>query len=198
MAGDTLRAFVALPMPEPVQRYLLALQRRMENAAPGAIRWVDAEGMHLTLKFLGDVPKAQAPALAALVEQAATSAGPLRLPLTTVGCFPDPLRPRVIWVGLGGDLSRLQQLHQTLDAGLEELGFAPETRRFVAHPTLGRVRDAIPPDDLGSLRRMLQHPPVLTGAPPALVGRVVLYHSTLTQAGPVYRPLAAADLTGES
>ena len=197
MAGDTLRLFVALPMPEPVQRYLLALQRRMENAAPSAIRWVDAEGMHLTLKFLGDVPRAKVPALAALVEHAAMAVGPLRLPLTTVGCFPDPLRPRVIWVGLGGDLSRLRQLHQTLDTGLGELSFEPEMRGFVPHITLGRVRDAIPPDDLGSLRRMLQHPPVLSGAPPALIRNVVLYQSTLMQAGPIYQHLVTADLTGQ-
>lgn len=182
-------------MPEPVQRYLQALQRRLENAAPRAVRWVGAEGMHLTLKFLGDMPVDQVPPVSDLVSHVAAAAGPLRLPLTTVGCFPSPLRPRVIWVGLGGDVSRLGELQQAVDAGAAALGFDAETRAFAPHITLGRVRDTVPPDDLGLLRRMLQAPPTLSGAPSALVDRLVLYQSTLTQAGPLYQYLVDAPLS---
>jgi len=183
-------------MPEPVQRYLHALQRRLDNAAPRAVRWVGIEGMHLTLKFLGDMPVGQIPEVSALVEQSAATAPPFRLPLTTVGCFPSPLRPRVIWVGLGGDVTRLGELQQAVDAGVAALGVEPESRAFAPHITLGRVRDSIPPDDLGALRHMLQHPPALSGAPSAAVDHLVLYQSTLTQAGPVYQHLTEARLGG--
>jgi 2'-5' RNA ligase len=197
VASGQIRAFVALPMPGEVQRYLHALQRRMANAAPYAVRWVDAGAMHLTLKFLGDIPEAQVPDIAAVIQRAAAAAAPLRLPLVTVGCFPAPHNPRVIWAGLGGDVVRLRDLQRVVDDGLTALGFAPETREFEPHITLGRVRDTTPPDDVGSLARMLAQPPSFSGAPAATVDRIVLVKSTLTPAGSVYEHLVEARLTAE-
>ena len=196
VASGHIRAFVALPVPGEVQRYLHALQRRMANAAPQAVRWVDSGSMHLTLKFLGDIPEAQVPDIAAVIQQAAANAAPLRLPLVTVGCFPTPLNPRVIWAGLGGDVVRLHELQRTVDDGLTALGFAAETQEFAPHITLGRVRDNTPPDDLGALARMLAQPPSFSGAPSATIDRIVLVKSTLTPAGSVYEHLAEALLAG--
>lgn len=198
MSAPAIRAFVALPMPPEVQRYLQALQRRLNNAAPGAVRWVEPEAMHLTLKFLGDIAPDQVPPIAALVRRAAGQTTPLQLPLTTVGCFPAPLRPRVLWAGLGGDLSRLQALHALLDTSLAALGFERETRPFAPHVTLGRVRDAASAEDVAALARLLQRPPALSGAPAARVDRLVLYRSTLTPSGPVYEHLEEAVLSGSA
>lgn len=150
----TLRAFIALELPETAKEALAATQMEMQNAARRrrlpvgqALRWVAPEGIHLTLKFLGNVDSDAVADLERAVAAAADGLAAPRLGLGPLGAFPDPRQPRVLWVGLTGDLETVARLQQRLEGNLAQLGFAPERRRFSPHLTLARVREQIGPDE---------------------------------------------------
>ena len=104
------------------------------------IRWVRATGLHLTLKFLGEIPEERLGDIYEAVERAVDGASPFSLVLAGLGGFPDLRKPRVIWLGVlrGGEF--LEKLHQRVDAQLALCGFSREKRKFSPHLTIGRVR----------------------------------------------------------
>ena len=134
-----LRTFVALELPGVVAKALAAIIDRLK-VTTGGVRWVRPEGIHLTLKFLGDVEEARIPEIVAAVQQSAGKAALFTLETSDVGGFPGLDRARVLWVGLGGDLEALEGLQQEVERALGSLGFPPEQRKFFPHLTLGRAR----------------------------------------------------------
>ena len=139
---STLRAFIAVELPGPVKDALGEVIRELAGRVPrGAVRWVRPEQMHLTLRFLGDTAIDQLPAIHSVMDDIVRGNPPFALRLATVGCFPNPRRPRVIWIGLAGDDARLHTLKAALDERLAPLGWPPEGKPFRAHLTLGRVKD---------------------------------------------------------
>jgi len=139
---STIRAFIAIDLSPDVKRTLGDVAATLGGRAPSAaVRWVRPEQMHLTLRFLGDTPAGKLPALSAALDALAAGHAPFALRLTSVGCFPNAQRPRVVWVGLGGEEQKLLALVAGLEAALRPLGWPPEDRPFRAHLTLGRVKD---------------------------------------------------------
>jgi RNA 2',3'-cyclic 3'-phosphodiesterase len=189
---DLIRSFIAIELPPPVLDALGALQDRLGRRTDRAAKWVAPQGIHLTLKFLGDVP---APGLAAVAEamtRAARGAGPLSLHLAGAGCFPSPERARVIWVGLAGDLAALSRLQRSVEEELARTGFPPEDRGFTPHLTLARLRDTTAPQErlrLSEAARGLVVPAVDFTA-----GEICLIRSDLRPMGAVYTRLASAPL----
>lgn len=96
--------------------------------------------MHLTLRFLGDTQPSKVSAISQGLDSTAKQFQPFALQLGQLGCFPNPRNPRVIWVGLDGETGKLTALKREVDMALEPLGWKPETKRFKAHLTLGRVK----------------------------------------------------------
>ena len=138
----TIRAFIAVDLPPAVKRALAGVATTLGGRVPrGAVRWVRPEQMHLTLRFLADTPVDRLPALAAALDALAAGHAPFTLHMTDVGCFPNARRPRVVWVGLGGEEAKLLALVTALEAALRPLGWPPEDKPFRAHLTLGRVKD---------------------------------------------------------
>ncbi len=138
----TIRAFIAIDLPPAVKAALGDLATTLAGGLPrGAVRWVRPEQMHLTLRFLGDTPADRLPAIYAAMDGVAAGRAPFALRLTELGCFPNARRPRVVWVGLGGDAAALAALAAALNAALSGLGLPPEDKPFRAHLTLGRVKD---------------------------------------------------------
>lgn len=138
----TIRAFIAINLPPDVKRALAGVTATLGGRAPrGSVRWVRPEQMHLTLRFLGDTPLDRLPVLAAALDALAAGHAPFSMHLTGVGCFPNTRRPRVVWVGLGGEEAKLTALVAALEAALRPLGWPPEDKPFRAHLTLGRVKD---------------------------------------------------------
>jgi 2'-5' RNA ligase len=136
-----VRCFVAVDVPPDVRARVAALAQRLRRAAPRAdVRWSSTETLHLTLKFLGEVPDARVPA----VEQALATVAAARAPLTLVaagaGGFPSASRARVLYVGILGQVEELIRLAGAVDGALEALGFPGERRAFRGHLTVGRVR----------------------------------------------------------
>ncbi|MFH0810991.1 MAG: RNA 2',3'-cyclic phosphodiesterase [Pseudomonadota bacterium] len=141
----SIRAFIALELPQKCQDSLASVQKQLAGVGKG-VSWTRPENIHLTLKFLGYVEEAQVEAAAAAMTAAAVGHGPLRLKMKGVGAFPGVARPRVIWVGVAGeDVGRLVGLQRVLDARLAAVGSEkPEAKTYAPHLTLGRVKDPAP------------------------------------------------------
>ena len=135
----TVRTFVAVETPGTVCQTLAATIDRLRGSAKG-VRWVRPEGIHLTLKFLGDVDAAQIPDLLGVVQRVAEQVAPFTLQTGGVGGFPSRDRARVLWVGIEGEVGALEELQAGVERGLQFLGFSPDRRKYSAHLTVGRAR----------------------------------------------------------
>jgi 2'-5' RNA ligase len=159
------------------------LAAELEVSIPG-IRWVRAENLHLTLKFLGPVGEGRIEAVAGSLNEAFQDFPRFAIHAKGLGVFPDVRRARVLWVGLHGD--GLETLASRIETALELLDFARETRPFAPHLTIGRWRqyDGSPAKLRQELERWKERE---FGSSP--VGQVFLFQSVLHRQGAIYRPL---------
>lgn len=135
-----MRLFVALLFAPALRAHATAERDRLAALDAGdAVRWVDPGALHLTLKFLGEVAPLRLASIRAAVGAAVRGPAP-SLYLHKLGAFPTPRRPRVIWLGLDGDIEILAALQERVEAGLHGLGWPRENRDFSPHVTVGRVR----------------------------------------------------------
>lgn len=193
--AEHLRMFVALKTSNQLLDRLAEIQRQLQARLPaGAVRWTRREQLHLTLKFLGDVPAERVEALAAAVREAGAGVPPLRLGLAGAGCFPSARSPRVLWIGVNGDLPQLMDLQQRVEIATTSFGDHREEREFHPHLTFGRVAardfqaaravgEAIGQLDLGSLGEWT-------------ADRLYLVQSQLAPSGPTYTDVASVQLRG--
>ncbi len=187
---ETIRTFIAIVLPEGVIRQLAQVQRQLERQAPPeSVRWAKPEGIHLTLKFLGDTPVGKLDAIRAALAAVASQALPCAFTVGGLGCFPHARRPRVLWVGVQPMGEELASLQRAVERAMKPLGFPPEGRGFTPHLTLGRVRDRIPPADLSRLGDLVSSTDIGT------LGEVqarsfALIQSVLKPSGAEYTPLA--------
>ena len=187
-ADERMRSFVAIELPSEARRRLGTLVAGLREAGVRGLRPVNPEAVHLTLKFLGDVPASQLDAVSAALEGAAAAADPFDLELRGLGGFPDLRRPRVLWVGIGGDLEALQRLYEALEESLAPLGFPPEGRAFTPHLTLARLRDGTLIEERARAAAHLTSLAWEEGAAVPVEG-VNLMRSTLRPGGAVYSRL---------
>ena len=154
MEGEkTLRAFLAIELPAEILGEIGRFQGHLQRLVHGELRWVRPEGIHLTLKFFGSIAEEAVPAIAAVVEKVAARARPFSLAVGGIGVFPDKRRPRVLWVGMSGDVERLAGFQQQLEEALMALDYPVEERPFRPHLTLARFRS---PKDLTGLPKALE------------------------------------------
>ena len=138
---ETVRTFIALPLPDNLIAALQTLQRQLrsqlENSAVG---WILPDQMHVTLKFLGKVSSAAIPDLVLALERASAGRKPFLLNVAGVGCFPDGRKPRIIWAGIQGEVESLLDWQRRLDQETSPFSEKNEDRPFHAHVTIGRVK----------------------------------------------------------
>ncbi len=186
---QTLRAFVAVMVPDEVAVFLRQVQTQVQ--LPGMnIRWVATKNIHLTLKFLGDIDSSRIPEVAAQMDAAAGMIGPFSLAAKGVGVFPNLRRARVLWVGLAGDLDRLNEIQATLESGMESIGFRRESRNFGAHLTIGRIRNWTDAKMIAASLDQLKD----VASDGFQVDRLVLFKSILKPNGPEYSLLHTSHL----
>jgi 2'-5' RNA ligase len=191
---DEIRAFIAIELSTDILRQLENLQARMKQNVPsGLVRWTRPEGIHLTLKFLGEVPADQTEAIADAMRRACAPYTPFSLSVAGVGCFPNPQRPRVVWVGIDEPTGALAGLQRDIERAMKPLGFAPENRAFTPHLTLGRVKGGRR-DELEALGTYACS--CVVQATAQEVTAVSLMRSDLRPSGAVYTELASAPLVG--
>lgn len=156
--GAPVRAFVAIMLPEDVRQYCVDAMARLRQAlgpAQRAVRWVDPDGIHVTLKFLGNVPTVQLPDLTERLAVALAGQPPFNLGVGPLGTFPHARAPRVALLQVRGDLNQLGDAKERVEAATEPLGFPREKRPYRPHLTLGRVRENAAPADLSALARAI-------------------------------------------
>jgi 2'-5' RNA ligase len=136
-----MRLFFAVRLSEKVCREVARLQARLREAVGDrGIRWTPPEQFHYTLRFLGETPEVQRTRAIEAAWVVASQVAPFSLGLGGIGAFPQQRRPQIIWVGATEGVPLLTRLAESLERGLAERGFAPETRRFNPHLTLARIR----------------------------------------------------------
>ena len=141
--SETLRTFIALPLPDEWTGQLAATIAELSRALPSGVRWVSPEGIHLTLKFLGPTDsRVVTRVLHNVAENFADASSPL-LTLSVLGTFPAGRNPRVIWAGVSGGSESLDDLHRRAEQAVSGLGWSQDGRPFRPHLTLGRVRDRV-------------------------------------------------------
>lgn len=187
--SDTIRTFVAIELPPKIVASIDNIQESFRSYG-FKVRWVRPSNIHLTLKFLGNVKAAETGAIGRALLSAVNGFEPLSITAKGVGVFPGIKRPRVLWVGVGGQINQLIQLQQSLDQTLADIGFAKEKRAFKGHLTMGRVKGNIDP------RRLLEAIKAYAGyeSEPFVVDKMILFKSDLQPKGAVYTKLMEAKL----
>jgi 2'-5' RNA ligase len=138
---DNIRLFIAIPLPELLLKRLADVKYRLQGKVPHkSVRWVRSEGIHLTLKFLGDTPREKVSTITEALTVVGRNAPPCMLVAEGLGCFPNLRRPRVLWVGVKEPTGRLETLQKAVEEAMTALGYKPERHGFTPHLTLGRVR----------------------------------------------------------
>ena len=140
MAQKTfIRTFIAVELPPKIKEAMAGVQAELKKSGAD-VGWVRPEGVHLTLKFLGDVEEGKVGRLGDALEGALGGYAPFTLRAKGIGTFPTPKAPRVVWLGVEGDVERLAAIAETVERVCGGLKFPKESRPFKAHLTLGRVR----------------------------------------------------------
>ena len=186
---QTIRTFIALELPPAVKTFLQEVQQELKRLKIRA-RWVRPESIHLTLKFLGDINPDDTDRIAEAMIRAAADISSVALSARGIGVFPGIKRPRVIWIGLGGNIQELLALQGRLETELEALGFPKEKRAFKAHLTLARIKQAV---DRTAIRQMMGQYASLS-SDDFTCDRVILYKSDLKPSGAVYSKLKQTNL----
>jgi RNA 2',3'-cyclic 3'-phosphodiesterase len=141
-----VRVFIAIPLPVDLKAKLIALQQEF-RPLPLAAAWVREAGLHLTLKFLGDVDSTQITPIFSCMAATAQHGHPFSLSLAGTGVFPHESSPRVLWVGVQDATGNLRHIQQTLDTRLMQVGFPSESRPFAPHLTLARLKRVLRPGE---------------------------------------------------
>jgi 2'-5' RNA ligase len=195
MTAELIRSFIAIELPPVVTQELTTLEGVLKKRSPPVVRWVDPQGIHLTLKFLGDVASDRIDEINMAIDEATQGLSPFRLELQEVGAFPNLNRVQVVWVGAKGELDKLAYLQKQIESNTEQLGFPREERAFTPHLTLGRVRNYTSPDDRKKLGQILAQTP-FASSQIITVDSVNLIKSQLTNSGAIYTRLYASQLKG--
>ncbi len=183
-----MRTFIAIDLEPGLKTALQALIQKLK--ATGAdVRWTHAGGLHLTLKFLGEVDEAEVASVKGVLEKVAGRHSSFPLAFAGTGVFPDEREPRVLWVGFAAGPALLA-LQEDLERELEVEGFAREKRAFRPHLTLGRVKGP------GRVRNAVQElgrerSESLGGM---TVRKVALFESRLRPEGAEYHVIAESGL----
>lgn len=171
-----------MTLPEAVRQVLWRDTASLREAGL-PVRWVREDGVHLTLKFLGEQPATREPDISAALTQVASRSRPFSVAVQGLGAFPDVRRPRVIWAGLE-PVPALELLQHDLEGTLAGLGFESEARPFHPHLTLGRSKAGARRDAFEDLESLLARNPV---SGDFAVEHLALMESQLTPAGARYR-----------
>jgi len=189
----SIRCFIAIELDKTITPKLAELQNRLRKKIKNDeknLKWIRAEDIHLTLKFLGDVPDNLTGMICTAVSDAVTEYEPFEIEIGNCGCFPSRGSARVLWTGITQGQIELQTIQETVDLYLQELNFDPEQRKFHPHLTLARIKNF-------QTGRKAQE--IIAREEPFTVGfqqveKITVFQSELTRSGPIYTALGHSDL----
>jgi 2'-5' RNA ligase len=187
-----IRSFIAVEMPVSIQEQLDKIIAQLKRPMTGAVRWVPARNIHLTLKFLGDVSPANMAILMNILRAEVSRQKAFSISVGELGAFPSPRRPRVLWIGISAP-PQLSVLARLVESETRKLGYTPEERPFSPHLTLGRVSQNAAPLQVRQVADTLAEFKV-GHLGDAAVREVVLFKSVLSSQGAEYTALLKVPL----
>jgi len=190
---EEIRSFIAIELPEEVRGGLARLRNELKRNEHKFVKWVNPDGLHLTLKFLGNIPSKRVTEIINAIEEVTQGVSAFHLEISGLGAFPSLRQARVFWVGIGGEVDKLSRLQQNIDSALAALGFAKEERSFVPHLTLARIRQGASPLERRSFGELVGST-IFEDKYHIEVEAVSLMRSQLTPAGAVYTRLSTVEL----
>ncbi len=197
MPEEMLRTFIAIELDETLRVALKSVQDRFKRQMPpDTVRWVAPDGIHLTLKFLGDTPRGRVPEVVSALRRACEGFAPFEFSVEGRGCFPNYRRPRVIWVAVRDRGQALARLNQAVEREVAPLGWPTEDRAFSPHLTLGRVTRNADNRAEAAIGQIVERS-VVEQIGLQRVTAVKLIMSDLRPGGAVYNGLASVELMGE-
>ena len=192
MTAPSVRLFIAAELPDAFREDIARVGAAALALGLGGVRPVRAENAHLTLKFLGEVSADRVEDVLASTRLAAACSAPFELRTGTLGAFPNADAPRVLWLGVDGDIAALRRLRDDLEAALAAVGFPRDRRAFSPHVTAARVRDRVSP---AAAKRLMNAAAAVRPAPVEFaVERLTLMRSDTRPGGAVYARLGEAEL----
>lgn len=187
-----IRSFLAFERPPEIRTILDRVSGELRKSRLD-VRWVKPENIHLTIVFLGNIRSEDVKAIESPLQKLCLTTGPFQISLKGTGCFPNSRKPRVLWIGLEGDLERMGGFRDSLQEVLKSFGVPKEDRAFRPHLTLGRFRSLERADR--ELEEILTRYQDLSG-PVCLLNELILFKSELRPGGSFYTRLASWPLTG--
>ena len=183
--SDTWRVFCAIDLPQDLKQKLAIHIGQLKNATGVKTGWTPVDNIHLTIKFLGNIPTSVVEKLSHAAASAVQSLSPFKLRAEHCGAFPGHGPPRVLWIGITDKSGQLTRLHTLLDEECASLGFPKESRPFHPHLTLARVRHPAGARPLAAAHRALEFSPVEFD-----VTELVVIRSELGQGGSKYTTIS--------
>lgn len=190
---EQIRSFIAIELPQNVKTGLAKLLSELGKTRHPFVKWVNPESIHLTLKFLGNIPFKQVAEINRLMEEAVQGTLPFHLEVSELGAFPNLKRPRVLWISIKGEIDTLLSLQQSIDSALAPLGFAEEKRPFTPHLTLARLRERTSPAERKIFAELVMSTN-FESSYPLEVKTISLMRSQLLPEGAIYTRLFALKL----
>ena len=190
---EQIRSFIAIELPDEVKQALAQLQAQLKTGKQPPVKWVDPYSVHLTLKFLGNIAVDKTSEITGAIEKAAQGVPPFQLEVKDLGVFPNFRRVRVVWVGISGEVAQLSQLQKRIESNLSPLGFASESRPFMPHLTLARVREQASPIEQQSFGQLIANTR-FEGVYGFSVDSINLMRSQLTSEGAIYSQISSVKL----
>lgn len=184
-----LRTFIALDLDEHILDGIARAQEQLADASD-KVKWVERTNLHVTLKFLGDVPEDRINEVCTLVRQAAAKVPAFDYDVRGLSCSPSHGPLRMVWGNIDDRTGLMGVLHEELDTVLSGMGFKEENRQFHPHITVARIKHVRNPAAFKSAVRAYADQSFGV----AHADEVVAYTSTLTEEGPIYAPLCHAEL----
>jgi 2'-5' RNA ligase len=187
---ETVRTFICIEIPETIKCRIDSLQHELRRLG-AQVSWTRPSNIHLTIKFLGDVPATRIEDVRRAVERAAAGRPAFEIEVGGTGCFPAPRNPRVLWIGLTSIPGQLRELHSAIESELAGEGFPREAKKFSPHLTIGRIRN---PQNAGRLAEEL----IRRGFEPESfrAADIIVMRSDLDPSGSIYTPMAVTRLGG--
>ncbi|MBU2498127.1 MAG: RNA 2',3'-cyclic phosphodiesterase, partial [Proteobacteria bacterium] len=188
-----IRSFLAFELP-PVIKGIVERVSREVRTSPLEASWVKPENIHLTIVFLGNIETEEIESVGGAVQKVCMEHRPFPLSLKPMGCFPNSRRPRVIWLGLEGDLERMSRFRDEIQQELKPFGIKEEERPLKPHLTLGRFKK--PNRMEAQLNKLMSYYADLS-SPVCSLHELILFKSDLRPGGAVYTKMKSFPLAGE-
>ncbi len=195
MPDEILRTFIAIELDESLRLALGRIQGKFRREIAGSVKWTAPEGIHLTLKFLGDTASSRIPDIETALRTACAGFAPFEFSVEGRGCFPNFRRPRVIWVAVRDRGQVLARLQTAVEKHVAPLGWPTEERGFSPHLTLGRVAKGARPAEEAAVGQVVEKTIVEQIGTQQVAG-VSLIRSELRPTGAVYTTLLTVPLEG--